>query len=188
MASELQRRKVAGVFDAMDVDGDGFLEREDFQALAERWTAVRDLAPGDPDHAKLTGIMMGWWETLLAASDRDRDDKATLDEVLLVVDRLPGMLDAVEATAAAMFEAVDENGDDLISAEEYRQLIETWNGRAVDTDAIFSRLDLDGDGHLSRAEFTALWVEFWVGDDPTSPGTWVFGRFDPTRSRDSGEQ
>jgi hypothetical protein len=181
MASELQRRKVAGVFAAMDVDGDGFLEAEDFRALAERWTAVRGLAPDDPDHATLTGIMMGWWETLLGASDLDRDDKVTLDEVLLVVDRLPGTLDAVRATAEAIFGAVDQDGDGRISAAEYRQLIETWNGRPVDTDTIFHRLDLDGDGHLSRAEFTAMWVEFWAGDDPTSPGTWVFGRFDPTR-------
>jgi Ca2+-binding EF-hand superfamily protein len=181
MASELQRRKVAGVFTAMDVDGDGFLEAEDFRALAQRWTAVRGLAPGDPGHARLTEIMMGWWETLLAASDLDRDDKVTLDEVLLVVDRLPDMLDAVRTTAAAIFEAVDNNGDGLISAAEYRQLIETWNGRPVDTDAVFHRLDLDADGYLSHEEFTALWVEFWVGDDPTSPGTWVFGRFDPTQ-------
>ena len=181
MASELQRRKIAGVFNAMDVDGDGFLEEEDFETLAKRWTAVRDLAPGDPDHARLTAIMMGWWEVLLAASDLDRDNKATLDEVLLVVDRLPGMLDAVEATATAMFQAVDRNGDDVISAEEYRELIETWNGRPTDTDAIFHRLDLDGDGRLSRAEFISFWIEFWVGDDPTSPGTWVFGKFDPTQ-------
>jgi Ca2+-binding EF-hand superfamily protein len=181
MASELQRRKVARVFDAMDADGDGFLEEEDFRALAKRWTAVRELAPGDPDHTTLTEIMMGWWATLLAASDLNRDNKVSLDEVLLVVDRLPGMLDAVEATAAALFTAVDRNADDLISADEYRQLIETWNGRPVETDAIFHRLDLDGDGHLSRAEFTALWVEFWAGDDPTSPGTWIFGRFDPTQ-------
>ena len=181
MASELQRRKIAGVFGAMDVDGDGFLEKEDFEALAKRWTAVRGLPAASPDHARLTEIMMGWWETLLAASDLDRDNKATLDEVLLVVDRLPEMLDAVKGTAAAIFEAVDENGDGLISATEYRQLIETWNGRPADTDAIFHRLDLDGDGYLSREEFTALWVEFWAGDDPTSPGTWVFGRFDPTQ-------
>jgi Ca2+-binding EF-hand superfamily protein len=179
VASELQRRKIAGVFNAMDVDGDGFLDKADFEALAKRWTDVRDLANGDPDHARLTAIMMGWWETLLAASDLNRDNKATLDEVLLVVDQLPGMRDAVEATAAAIFEAVDENGDGRISSEEYRQLVETWNGRPMDTDAIFHDLDLDGDGQLSHEEFTALWVEFWAGDDPASPGTWVFGRFDP---------
>ena len=175
MASELQRRKVAGVFSAMDVDGDGFLEQEDFEALARRWSAIADDGPG------LTEIMMGWWETLLAASDRNRDNKVSLDEVLLVVDRLPDMLDAVRGTAAAMFTAIDRNGDDRISEEEYRRLIETWNGQPADTDAVFHRLDLDRDGYLSREEFTAFWVEFWSGDDPTSPGTWVFGRFDPTQ-------
>lgn len=181
MASELQRRKVSGVFNAMDVDGDGFLEKEDFEALTARWTGVRGQAPGDPGHDRLTAIMMGWWEMLLAASDQDRDGKASLDEVLLVVDKLPDMLEAVRATADAMFDAVDENGDDQISTAEYRQLIETWNGRPTDTDEIFHRLDLDGDGTLSRDEFAHLWTEFWAGDDPTSPGTWVFGRFDPTQ-------
>jgi Ca2+-binding EF-hand superfamily protein len=181
MASELQRRKVFGVFTAMDVDGDGFLMRDDFEELARRWTAVRDLPPGSPGHTRLTEIMLGWWETLLAVSDRDRDGKVTLDEVLLVVDQLGDMRDAVTGTASAMFEAVDENADGRISAGEYRQLIETWNGRPTDTDDIFARLDLDGDGTLSEAEFTELWTEFWVGDDPTSPGTWVFGRFDPTQ-------
>ena len=177
MASELQRRKVAGVFDAMDVDGDGFLEQEDFEALARRWTAIADGSAS----VELTEIMLGWWETLLATSDRNRDNKVSLDEVLLVVDRLPGMLDAVKGTAAAMFTAIDRNGDDRISGEEYRRLIETWSGRQADTGAVFHRLDLDGDGYLSRAEFSAFWVEFWSGDDPTSPGTWVFGRFDPTQ-------
>jgi Ca2+-binding EF-hand superfamily protein len=181
VASELQRRKVSGVFNAMDVNGDGFLERADFEALTTRWTTKRNLVSGDPGHTRLTEIMMGWWETLLAASDLDRDNKVTLDEVLHVVDRLPDMPDAVTATATAIFEAVDENADDRISAGEYRQLIETWNGRPTDTDAIFPRLDLDNDGYLTREEFTTLWYEFWAGDDPTSPGTWVFGQFDPTQ-------
>src|SRR2546426_11608452 len=151
MASELQRRKVFGVFTAMDVDGDGFLVREDFEELARRWTAVRQLAPGSPGHTRLTEIMLGWWETLLAVSDRNRDGKVTLDEVLLVVDQLGDMLAAVSTTAAAMFEAIDQNADGRISAGEYRQLIETWSGQPTDTDDIFARLDLDGDGTLSEA-------------------------------------
>ncbi|WP_283136609.1 EF-hand domain-containing protein [Rhizohabitans arisaemae] len=169
MASGFQRRKIAGVFDAMDVDGDGFLQEADFIALAKRWAGT-----GRP---RMAAVMLGWWPVLLAASDLDRDGKVTLDEVLRVVDGLGEMPEAVVGTATAMFEAVDEDGDGSISVGEYRRLIETWSGRPVDTDEVFPLLDLDGDGHLSAEEFTRLWTEFWSGDDPDAPGTWVFGRF-----------
>ena len=182
MASEFQRRKVAPVFGAMDVDGDGSLQRADFEALTARWTQVRGYRPDSEGHERLTRIMMGWWETLLAASDQDRDDRVTLDEVLAVVDRMGTMLDAIGRTAAAMFETIDENADGWISADEYRQLIQTWTGRATDTDEVFARLDLDGDGQLSNREFIELWTQFWVGDDPDEPGTWVFGKLEPSQS------
>jgi Ca2+-binding EF-hand superfamily protein len=178
MASELQRRKTTLVFTAMDVDADGFLEQEDFAALAERWTVNRGLDPDSPEAARLSGIMMGWWDTLLAASDANRDGKVTLNEVLRVVDQLPVDITPVIATASALFKAVDADGDGRISAAEYRELIETWNGTATDTDEIFGRLDLDGDGYLSEDEFVQLWTEFWAGDNPNAAGTWVFGRFE----------
>lgn len=175
MASELQRRKTTLVFSAMDVDSDGFLERSDFAALALRWTENRGLDEDSPEAARLASIMMGWWETLLAASDVDRDGRVTVDEVLLVVDRLPADPTPVIATAAAMFEAVDADGDGRISAAEYRELIETWIGKAVDVGDVFGKLDLDGDGYLSVDEFVQLWTEFWAGDDPNAAGTLVFG-------------
>jgi Ca2+-binding EF-hand superfamily protein len=178
MASELQRRKTDLVFRAMDVDLDGFLVRDDFAALTDRWTVNRGLAPDSPEAARLSAIMMGWWETLLAASDADRDGRVTLDEVLVVVDRLATDRAPVVATATAMFEAIDADGDGRISAAEYRELIETWNGAPTDTDEVFALLDLDGDGHLSEEEFVLLWTEFWAGDDPDAAGTWVFGRFE----------
>jgi Ca2+-binding EF-hand superfamily protein len=82
----------------------------------------------------------------------------------------------VTATADAMFEAVDENGDGEISAAEYRRLIEAWTGREADTGEVFGLLDLNGDGHLSKTEFAEHWTEFWAGDDPDAPGSWVFGK------------
>jgi len=178
MASELQRRKTALVFSAMDVDSDGFLSYDDFVALAARWTVNRGLDPDSAEAARLSAIMMGWWETLLTASDVNRDEKVTLDEVLLVVDELRADTSPVVATAAALFEAIDANGDHRISSAEYRELIETWNGAATDTDDVFPLLDRDGDGHLSEEEFINLWTEFWAGDNPNAPGTFVFGRFE----------
>jgi Ca2+-binding EF-hand superfamily protein len=175
MASEFQRGKIVGVFRAMDEDRDGFLRREDFQALSDRWTTLRGAAPGSADHERLSGVMLGWWSALSAGAGGDR---VTLDDVLAVVDRLGAMTDAVRATATAMFDAVDENGDGEISPAEYHRMIHAWNGVETATDDVFPLLDGNGDGHLSRAEFAALWTEFWAGDDPSAPGTWVFGRFD----------
>jgi Ca2+-binding EF-hand superfamily protein len=120
---------------------------------------------------------MGWWQTLLAASDQDRDNRVTLDEVMAVVDQLPAVRDQVEGTANTMFDAVDENGNGEVSPAEYNQMIEAWKGAPVDTDGVFRFLDADGDGHISRSEFVDLWADFWIGDDQASPSKWVFGPF-----------
>lgn len=178
MASEFQRHKIAGVFGAMDADRDGFLDEADFLALTTRWTRIRGWTPGTAGHARITEIMMGWWATLLAASDLDRDNRVSLDEVLLVVDRLDTMRDAIAHTATTMFEAVDENADGRISQAEYRQLVEAWAGCPTGADEVFAELDGDGDGNLGLDQFVELWTQFWAGDDPEAPGTWVFGRFE----------
>jgi Ca2+-binding EF-hand superfamily protein len=110
-------------------------------------------------------------------SDQDRDDKVTLDEVMLVVDRLDTMDAEVVATADAMFEAVDEDADGVIAVREHKQAVKAWKGTDAGVEEVFERLDLDGDGRLSRAEFRELWSDFWRGDDTASPGQWVFGPY-----------
>ncbi|GAA3195954.1 calcium sensor EFh [Actinocorallia longicatena] len=169
MASDFQRLKVGRVFDAMDTDGDGRLRAADFEALAERWCALRRAGDG----ARLRAVMLGWWTAL--ADDAGSPDGVTIEDVLATVDLLPGTPGAVLATADAMFEALDEDSDGRISEGEYNRLIEAWNGRPTDTTEAFGRLDLNADGHLSHDEFAVYWYEFWAGDSPSAPGSHVFG-------------
>jgi Ca2+-binding EF-hand superfamily protein len=177
VASEFQRRKVAAVFHAMDADGNGFLEEGDFRALTERWVGIRGWEPGSEGYERMEAIMMGWWSALLALSDANHDDRVSLDELMVVVDQLPGMDAEVYATADAMFEAIDENGDGRISLEEHKQVVAAWKGSDDRVEEVFGQLDLNGDGHLSRAEFRELWSEFWRGDDQAHPGQWVMGPY-----------
>ena len=166
MASDFQRSKVDLVFGAMDTTGDGYLTEEDFALLAARWAGLRG-----GDEELLARVMLGWWETLRSAAGGA--SRVTLDDVLKVVDVLPTSIEAVHGTADAMFAAVDSDNDDYVSEDEYRVMINAWLGTEGDPD--FARLDLDGDGRVSRAEFAALWAEFWAGDDAEAPGSYVFG-------------
>lgn len=76
-------------------------------------------------------------------------------------------------------------GVDCVNGRNRRRVLYTklglrrsaWKGFDGGVDEVFPRLDLDGDGYLSRAEFGELWADFWRGDDPASPGQWVFGPF-----------
>ncbi|GAA3582029.1 EF-hand domain-containing protein [Amycolatopsis ultiminotia] len=172
MASALQCAKIGMVFGAMDVDSDGFLTEEDFRVLTWRWARTS----GQTSARRLSALLTGWWNALCAASDPVHDGRVSLAEVLLVVEQLGERPGVVRAPAEEMFSAIDADGDGRISRVQYGRLIEAWCGAAPDVDEVFPRLDRDGDGHLSAAEFSAHWTEFWAGDDPAAPGTWLFGR------------
>ncbi|MFF4426406.1 hypothetical protein ACFY04_37605 [Streptomyces sp. NPDC001549] len=71
---------------------------------------------------------------------------------------------------------VDLNADGVISPEEHRRLVETWNGRPADLDGVFELLAPEGAGHLGRERFALLWRQFWISDDPADPGNMLCGR------------
>ncbi|OWA01535.1 calcium sensor EFh [Streptomyces sp. CS159] len=175
MASEFQRTKLQDMFNAFDVNGDGCLEEEDFAALASRWSRLPRVRANAELAARVEDVLLGWWQHLSSAVDSDNDGRIDMNDLLAMVDRLPSMRETVAATADTVFDAVDANGDGRISRGEHQQLIDLWHGRGVTTGDVFDRLDQDADGHLSRPEFTVLWTQFWISDDPAEPGNYICG-------------
>ena len=176
MASEFLRRKIRAVFRAMDADSNGLLEEADFAAVTRRWAAIRGWEAGAEGHDRMRSIMLGWWAGLVMA-DQDGDGKVDFDELMTLVDQLGAMDEEVYATADAMFDAIDENGDGRVSLEEHKQVVQAWKGSDDGVEDVFPQLDLNGDGHLSREEFRELWSGFWRGDDTDSPSQWLFGPY-----------
>ncbi|MFG3492790.1 EF-hand domain-containing protein [Streptomyces sp. NPDC047972] len=174
MASGFQWAKVQTMFKAFDADGNGYLEGSDFEALAGRWERLPRVAAEPELAARVNTVVMGWWD-LLSTNGDGRVERIGMAELMAMVDRLPAMQQTVAATADTIFDAVDENEDGRISRGEHEQLINTWHGRSIPTGNVFHRLDQDGDGYLSRAEFAALWTEFWISDDPSDPGNLMCG-------------
>jgi Ca2+-binding EF-hand superfamily protein len=175
VTTDFRRRKVAGVFHSMDVDGDGYLTEHDFEALTDRWNAIQGWEPTSPHHERMRAVMMGWWQALDGAAEEP--GKVALDDVMRVADQLHLAPEAVHATATSMFEAVDADGDGMLELVEYQEMVKAWKQHDTGVDEMFHLLDGDGDGVLSKDEFTSLWADFWMGDDDRSPSQWVFGHY-----------
>jgi len=39
----------------------------------------------------------------------------------------------------------------------------------------FSRIDTDHDGKIDEAQYIDAWRDFYVSDDLSAPGNWLFG-------------
>jgi Ca2+-binding EF-hand superfamily protein len=76
-----------------------------------------------------------------------------------------------------LFDAVDPSGDGVITPAEYRSFLAIYQVDGPQADEIVARLDLDGDGQVSRDEFASLWMEFCFSEDESSPGNWLFGPY-----------
>ncbi|WP_328289556.1 EF-hand domain-containing protein [Nocardia aurantiaca] len=134
MASE----QPADTFDLWDQDGDGLISADDI--LAGITALGLDI---DADAV----------ERLVAAADTDGDwliSRAEFEAARLGRD--PEIVDA-----DAAFETFDVNRNELIELDELESLLRTCpNLTDESAETLLAAADLDGDGFLSRAEFTAL--------------------------------
>ena len=74
-----------------------------------------------------------------------------------------------------IFDFADADGDGRIAEREHLAFLGAYG---VATDAAresFRRLDQDGDGFIRQDEFLQSAEDFFLGDDPNAPGTWLFG-------------
>jgi len=63
----------------------------------------------------------------------------------------------------------------MIGPDEYRDFLDCLSVAPSDADAAFAKMDLDGDGHISREEFAQLYLEYFTTEDPDAPASAFWG-------------
>ncbi|MFG2005201.1 EF-hand domain-containing protein [Spirillospora sp. NPDC048911] len=180
MLTDLQRTKIERRFQALDHDGDGFLEQSDYAGLAA------DLAErlGRADPAAMRRVhdaYLGIWEAIRRGADTDDDGRVDLAEFTAalekgVIGRDGGFDRAILPSVLAVLDFADLDGDGYIDAIEFHRWYVGPDRPQQDAEAVFARLDTDGDGRLSKEELTAAMREFYCGTDPNAPGNDLYGR------------
>ncbi len=174
MLSDLRRRKLTTAFNAIDFNRNGVVERADYTAVADKLSTLSGWEKGSDGDAAVHELLSAWWDRTKDSADLNDDGIVTCEEFCTMVDTADEA--ALAQGGPALFDALDQSGDGVISPAEYR-IFGTAYRLAGDADALFARLDADGDGQISRDEFTQLWLEFILGEDESAAGNWMFGEF-----------
>jgi Ca2+-binding EF-hand superfamily protein len=179
MLSELQKRKFTRIFQIRDADENGTLEREDIKAINLRIKALLNLS--EDEYFTLRQRSMISWEHLRQTADKDKDGKISLSEWLGFCDDMVNNKDNYELflipTVEFFMELFDRDHDGTFSFSELKVFLQAHN--IPDEKSlhkwIWGKLDLNGDGSLSKEEVLTLLQQFCFSKDPSEPGNFVFG-------------
>ncbi|MEV7778640.1 EF-hand domain-containing protein [Kitasatospora sp. NPDC088351] len=182
MSEELLIAKIGHGFDHLDADGDGQLTAHD-HILMGRSVA---LSLGYPERSeaeqRIVAAYLSIWHDLHLAQLPAGTTAITRTQFIESTRTLADDPAAARASLGALAEAflaiADTDGSGTVDADEFF-LFQRGHFPGLDrqdADEAFRRLDRDGDGSLSAAEFTDGIIEYWSGRDPQAPGNWWAGR------------
>ncbi|HEY1178318.1 MAG TPA: EF-hand domain-containing protein [Phytomonospora sp.] len=176
----LQESKLRKRFAMLDVDGNGHIERADYEELSRRLTAGAGVEPASTEALALTDSLLNIFDALARKMDGDGDGRVSLDEwtrsVTASLIEKDGFDRVIGPAARAVVSVYDTDGSGELDVEELRVFITATGATAVDADEAVRRLDADGSGSISVEEFTRALREFYTSADPEAPGNWIYGR------------
>ncbi|KAK7101681.1 sarcoplasmic calcium-binding protein-like [Littorina saxatilis] len=186
--------KIRVWFRMIDVGKDGYMCKDDFLSIADRFvkeyslsggkaTEVRDwLVDGwnivlDMDkHKESVEEMMKKMPLVVAMGNKVRSGaRISEDEFTQAYGQLievyPQLAkESLEKMVGAFFEVFDEDSDCYITDAEMTSAMHCFGYDQPDlVKAAFASMDLDKDGKLSREEYVGGWVSFMLDQDKSNP-------------------
>jgi Ca2+-binding EF-hand superfamily protein len=183
--TDFLERKIARRFRSHDHDGNGFLQRRDFEDPAVRMAEEFGHGPESPARQRLLEISLGLWEHLRKVADFDADDRISLKEYKAAF--AAGMLETPESFDRsyvpyidAVIAIADQDGDGRLTASDQAR----WMGtlmRVPEPHARegFRRIDKDNDGFITASDLVESIRGYYFDESPDSPGHWLIGPLDP---------
>ncbi|KWT59752.1 calcium-binding protein [Streptomyces albus subsp. albus] len=171
-------QKFSILFDWFDRTEDGWLTREDFEQMAAMFTAL--VRPGDTENrTALRDAFMRWWDVLRDADGVDSEGRVArrtfIDLMRSHVTEPKTFEHVVLPIVDALMSALDTDGSGQLTADEYVRMYDALGVDPATSQPAFRRLDRDGSGAISHAEFRTAIEEFYLSPDPEAPGNWLLG-------------
>lgn len=179
--SDFLERKLTRRFQTFDFDGNGRIERSDFETSAARMADEFGHDADSPARQRLMELSLGLWEHLVSVADADRDGTIDLDEYKKAF--VNGLLETEDSFDQgyrpfldAIMAVADTDGDGMLDVDEYVRGISALM-RLPEADACEThrRLDTDEDGLVTTQDLLQAIHDYYFDDDPSGVGSWFLG-------------
>ncbi|MFF8955285.1 EF-hand domain-containing protein [Streptomyces sp. NPDC014894] len=159
--------RVRLVFTLFDANGNGVLEADDFELMADR---VREAVPGAEPAARtaMTAAFRRYWDTLVTELDTDGDGRVDFEEYVACV-LAPERFDGAAAEFAAALSTVgDLRGDGRVGRAEFVALMLAIGFAPANVQALFEALGPDEEDSVASSAWDASIREYY---HPNAGGT-----------------
>jgi Ca2+-binding EF-hand superfamily protein len=179
--SAFLERKLTRRFETFDYDGDGLVERSDFERSAGSCADEFGHSVDSPARQRLLDLSLALWDHLASVVDVDGDGAITVDEYKKAFAR--GVLEteaSFEQGYRPFLEAImaiaDTDNDGMLDAGEHVR----WTGSLMhlpeaDAREVVRRLDTDGDGLISTDDLLQAIHDYYFDEDPDGAGSFLLG-------------
>ncbi|WP_030593475.1 EF-hand domain-containing protein [Streptomyces globisporus] len=179
--TDLRDLKYSQWFKGADVDGDGFITRQDVLQMGKRFSDARGDAAQSATGRRLTEELETFWNQVIAPMDQDGDGQVDLQEMTAGFRRAltdPNLYQQqIQLVADCFFDLIDLDGNGKIDQSEFGQIFGLAGNIPIEDCApVFAALDRDGSGALDRSEFHQALTEFFYGNDPDASANHLFGK------------
>ncbi|GAB3462945.1 EF-hand domain-containing protein [Actinophytocola sediminis] len=170
MTTALLKTKHDKLFDLLDYDGSGAIERADFDQLAE---ALIEAGVDNPHARSAEAVRVQYrrvFARFVAHVDTDGDGRIDRDEfhaaMATQADREARFDDIWGPTCDVEFDNVDVDGDGQLNRVEFASLMAGFGQDPLHASAVFDTLATDG--VITRAAYYDAWKTYVTSDDESS--------------------
>ena len=156
-----QRVKLMRAWNIMDIDRDGKCTRDDFIEWGSRVAS----ASGSEFDSDLEESYVSVWESYFGDGKGDNIEE-WIGFMMSIAD-MPNVIEMGAKNALMMFDAIDTDHDDFISALEYKSFVRPLGVTSDNAMSAFDMIDADADGFLSREEFALACSHYYFDKEPS---------------------
>lgn len=172
MASEVQERieqRLEQRFALWDRDGDGDIDRSDFEAEGRRIVQSLGELENSPRGRAVINGYLEMWNALAKLGGVDSGGSLTAEQVSAVGKQIfdkgvAGFAEVARPTVRAIIDLCDKDGDEQISFEEFGSWMDAIGVDRSSAEETFSKIDTNGSGYLSVEELLNATRDFHLGE------------------------